>query len=72
MRPTSRMPATSTATPAGNGPPYFLSSTGANRVVNTCRTGSTNGPVVNLAMCLADAAYSSYFKFTTDRVIIKN
>ncbi len=61
-----------TVPPAGNGPPYFLSSTGANRVVNTCRTGTANGPVVNLAACLADAAYSSYFKFTTDRVIIKN
>jgi len=55
----------------GAGPPYFLSSTGADRKVNTCRTGSASGPVVDLTMCLADAAYSSYFKFTTDRVIIK-
>jgi hypothetical protein len=59
-----------TVNPVGAGPPYFLTVTGNN--VTACHTGSASGPTVDLAMCLADAAYSSYFKFTTDRVIIKD
>ena len=55
--------------PAGAGPPYVLLSTAANRVVNECRDSSN--AVVSLSACLPDAAYSSYFKFATDRVIIK-
>ena len=57
-----------TAPPAGAGGPYRLSA-GTNRIVNTCR--DKNNAVVNLAACLDAAAYSSYFRFATDRVIIK-
>ena len=57
-----------TVPPAGAGPPYALSAN-ASRVVTTCR--DRNGVVVNLADCLNDAAYSSYFRLTTDRVIAR-
>jgi cysteine-rich repeat protein len=40
------------------------------RHVNGCRIKGTTTPAV-LSTCLNDAAYSSYFKFTTDRVIAK-
>jgi cysteine-rich repeat protein len=54
------------APPAGAGPPYVLSA-GTNHIVNACRDHT--GATVALAACLADAAYSSFFKFSTDRVI---
>jgi hypothetical protein len=54
---------------AGSGPPYTLASTGANHIVDVCRDSSN--AIVSLSACLADAAYSSYFRFATDRVIIK-
>ncbi|MSP62316.1 MAG: DUF4215 domain-containing protein [Myxococcales bacterium] len=57
-----------TIAPVGAGPPYALTSS-PQRVVNACK--DKNGAVVDLTMCLNDAAYSSFFKFTTDRVIIK-
>ena len=53
---------------AGAGAPYKLSAT-VGKAINTCKDKA--GAVVNLATCLDAAAYSSYFKFTTDRVIIK-
>ncbi|HEY5950496.1 MAG TPA: DUF4215 domain-containing protein [Kofleriaceae bacterium] len=37
-------------------------------VVNACKK---NGATATLSTCLDDAAYSSFFKFTTDRVIAK-
>ena len=59
-----------TVVAVGAGPPYRLSASNAgNHIVDTCK--DTNGATVNLAMCLSDAAYSSYFKFATDRVIMK-
>ena len=57
-----------TKNPAGAGPPYTLSA-GNNRVVAACR--DRTGANVALSDCLNDAAYSSYFKFASDRVIIK-
>ena len=56
------------ATMVGAGAPYRLAAN-AQRVVSTCF--DRNNAMVNLATCLDAAAYSSFFKFTTDRVIIK-
>lgn len=58
-----------TAPNVGAGYPYTLSADPMTKQVNACRD-RTNA-IVNLASCLADAAYSSYFKFATDRVIGK-
>jgi cysteine-rich repeat protein len=53
---------------AGAGAPYALHTDGSHRVSScTDRTGQA----VALDVCLKSAAYSSYFKFTTDRVILK-
>ena len=68
IRPTQPDKEDANVAPVGAGPPYTLSAT-QGKAVNTCK--DRTGAVVNLAMCLDDAAYSSYFKFTTDRVIIK-
>lgn len=54
--------------PAGTTPPYKLSA-GSNKQVNGCK--DKNGKTVPLDACLQAAAYSSYFKLATDRVIIK-
>jgi len=51
---------------AGGGPPYTLSKN-SQHVVTTCR--DKNNAVVDLDTCLNSAAYSSFFKFVTDRVI---
>lgn len=53
----------------GAGFPYTLTRDTMTRKVNGCR--DKNNATVNLQMCLLDAAYSSYFKFATDRVIGK-
>jgi hypothetical protein len=53
---------------AGAGAPYKLSVDGTKRV-NACTDKS--GAAVALTACLNAAAYSSFFKFATDRVIIK-
>jgi cysteine-rich repeat protein len=53
---------------AGAGGPYTLQAN-AQRVVSTCR--DKNNAVVNLTTCLNAAAYSSFFKFATNRAIIK-
>ncbi len=59
-----------TAPLAGAGPKYTLSaSSTTTKVVDTCKDKS--GATVTLSTCLASAAYSSYFKFTTGRVIVK-
>jgi cysteine-rich repeat protein len=57
------------ATPAGAGGPYTLSVDATTKRVNQCK--DKNGAVVNLTACLNAAAYSSFFKFATDRVIVK-
>jgi cysteine-rich repeat protein len=51
---------------AGAGGPYRLLTNGQ-KVVTACE--DKNGQVVDLPTCLTAAAYSSYFEFTTDRVI---
>ncbi|MBK8938511.1 MAG: hypothetical protein IPM79_12950 [Polyangiaceae bacterium] len=53
---------------AGAGGPYTLT-TNASRVVNGCR--DVNNAVANLQACLDAAAYSSFFKFASGRVIVK-
>jgi cysteine-rich repeat protein len=53
---------------AGAGGPYKLSA-GTDKAVNACR--DKNNAVVALDACLNAAAYSSFFKFTTNRAIIK-
>jgi cysteine-rich repeat protein len=52
---------------AGAGPPYTLSAS-KGKTIDTCT--DKNKMAVPIATCEAAAAYSSYFKFTTDRVII--
>jgi hypothetical protein len=63
------------AGPATTGPTYTLSaSSTTTKIVDRCRdrSGTTfNAGTPQFEACLKDAAYSSYFKFTTDRVIIK-
>lgn len=54
--------------PAGAGGPYVLTAN-AQKVVTTCK--DKNGQTVALQTCLAQAAYSAYFKFATGRVIAK-
>jgi hypothetical protein len=54
--------------PAGAGGPYKLSAS-VGVTVDTCR--DKNNQPAPLAACEAAAAYSSYFKLTTDRVIIQ-
>jgi cysteine-rich repeat protein len=56
------------AVPAGAGPLYTFGFN-SSHVVTTCKDRS--GVTVNLATCLADAAYSARFQFTTDRIIVK-
>ena len=53
---------------AGAGGPYVLSANPTTRSVTTCRDSSN--AVVPLATCLGAAAYSAYYTFTTDRVIL--
>ncbi|HEY7957545.1 MAG TPA: DUF4215 domain-containing protein [Polyangia bacterium] len=57
-----------TAPAAGAGPPYTLVENSSHSVTG-CKDKS--GASVSLDACLADAVYSSFFKFSTDRVIIK-
>ncbi len=63
-----------TAPAAGAGPAYTLIPDATTKVVDRCtdKGGTTyNAGTTQFDACLKDAAYSSYFKFTTDRVIIK-
>ena len=56
---------------AGAGGPYTLSaSVPSSHVVDTCKDMSN--ATVDLATCLNAAAYSFFFKFSTDRVIAKS
>jgi cysteine-rich repeat protein len=52
---------------AGGGPPYTFSLDAQTHMVNTCR--DRFNAVVDLNTCLDSAAYSSFFKLATDRVI---
>ncbi|HET6311375.1 MAG TPA: hypothetical protein VFH00_10280 [Candidatus Nitrosotalea sp.] len=54
---------------AGAGPPYHLGANSITHRVDSCT--DKNLTSVLLATCLNATAYSSYFKFTTDRVIGK-
>lgn len=54
---------------AGAGFPYTFTPDNITKKVNGCR--DKNNAMVNLSQCLADAAYSAYFKFASDRVIGK-
>jgi hypothetical protein len=56
------------APPAGAGGPYRLSADPSTHSVNACK--DHNNATVSLDECLDAAAYSSYFTFTTDRVIV--
>ena len=57
------------AAPAvGAGPPYTFQFDATTSIVNGCRDSAAAS--VDLTACLADAAYSSHFKFTSDRVIV--
>jgi hypothetical protein len=59
---------------AGSGPPYTLSaSSTSTKIVDRCKAGTAtyNKGTPEFDACLKDAAYSAYFKFTTDRVIVK-
>jgi hypothetical protein len=58
-----------TAPAAGAGGPYTLSTTGSPPVVTGCK--AKGGATVPLDACLKAAAYSSFFHFTTNRVIVK-
>jgi cysteine-rich repeat protein len=53
------------APPAGAGGPYTLTLSGT--TVSTCR--DKNGATADKTTCLAAAAYSTFLKFSTDRVI---
>jgi len=55
------------APPVGAGPPYLLQFNATTSVVEGCLDSAMAS--VDLTACLADAAYSSYLKFTTDRVV---
>jgi len=55
---------------AGAGAPYALSSSTVSHIVDTCK--DKNGTTVDLATCKKAAAYSAYFRFSTDRVIAKS
>lgn len=62
-----------TSVGAGFAPPYTLTVASGTKIVNTCKAGATTytAPSADFETCLKHASYSSYFKFTTDRVIIK-
>lgn len=56
----------------GAGPPYRLTESG--KRVTACKdaAGATTSSPAELATCLASAAYSAYFSFTSDRAIARN
>jgi hypothetical protein len=58
------------ATALGAGGPYKLRASSSNKKVNGCT--DKNGATVDLQKCLAAAAYSSAFTFTTNRVVVRN
>lgn len=65
LKPTQPDTSDPAAPVAGSGPPYTLSAN-AQHVVTAC---NAQGVPANLATCLHSAAYSSFFTFSSDRVI---
>jgi cysteine-rich repeat protein len=57
--------------PAGTTPPYKFTANAGTHIVTGCTDSSKPAQTVPLATCLAGMAYSSAFKFQTDRVIVK-
>jgi hypothetical protein len=53
----------------GAGGPYTLSASGGGTAVDTC--SDRNQMAVDFTQCLHAAAYSSYFKFTLQRAVVK-
>ncbi len=68
IKPTQPDQVDASMTQPGAGGPYTLQAN-SQRQVSTCK--DKNGMVVNLADCLKAAAYSSFFKFASGRVILK-
>jgi hypothetical protein len=66
MAPTQPDQADPAAPPAGSGAPYTFTRTG--NTVTGCKDHTS--ATVDLATCVNAAAYSSYFQFTSDRVIV--
>jgi len=61
-----------TAAPIGAGGPYTLTRDNTTKKINGCRDkNGTAVPAAQLQACLQSAAYSSFFKFATGRVIGK-
>jgi cysteine-rich repeat protein len=62
-----------TSVGTGHAPPYTLTVAASGKTVNSCKSSSGTYAVgtADFETCLKHASYSSYFKFTTDRVIIK-
>ena len=52
---------------AGAGGPYQLTTDSNTHIVNGCK--DVNGASTTLSTCIAAAAYSAYFTFSTDRVM---
>ncbi len=52
---------------AGAGGPYTLTADSNTHIVNGCK--DANGTSATLSTCIAAAAYSAYFTFSTDRVM---
>jgi len=69
IKPTQPDTSDPAAPAAGAGAPYALEVSPTTFRVNQCK--DKNGTVVALAACLNAAAYSSSFKFATDRVILR-
>jgi hypothetical protein len=68
VKPTQPDAADPSAPAAGGGAPYALQSDASHHVA-ACRDEA--GTAVPLADCLNVAAYSTYMRFATDRVIVK-
>jgi len=51
---------------AGSGGTYTLTEEATTHKVTACKKGNANAPI---AECLANATYSSFLQFETDRVI---
>ena len=57
------------APPAGDGPQYTLTADPTTHIVNDCISNLVS---VDLTTCLQDAAYSSHFRFLSQRVIARD
>ncbi len=57
--------------PVGSGPPYTFVTDSTHHIITCKDSQGVTAPPSRLQVCLHDAAYSSYFKFSSDRVILK-